>query len=289
MGLRGIGGFIKYSMFLFNAVILVAGCALVGFGIYTRTSSASVTKFSSVLGSNLLPTISLVLIITGAVIIFLSFLGCCGAIKEVKCMLLMFFFLLLLLFLAFLVGGILFYAFRDKIEDTALNQLRRQVLDSYGREGEESVTDAWDSMQKVFKCCGVSGNVNSSDSWAIYKLSSRWFQMQTELTPRPKKFEYVPVSCCVDTENTPNVTKCQGSIDQTSIPMKGPPVLDFSQLNDQLHTEGCYTSLRNMLASNVNILIGVGAGIAVAMVLGMVFSICLCRKIRNEDDYDECD
>lgn len=29
MGLRGVGGFIKYSMFLFNAVILVSDIALI--------------------------------------------------------------------------------------------------------------------------------------------------------------------------------------------------------------------------------------------------------------------
>ncbi|XP_045166200.2 CD82 antigen-like isoform X2 [Mercenaria mercenaria] len=288
MGLRGIGSFIKYSMFLFNAIILVAGCALVGFGIYTKTSSAGVTKFSSILGSNLLPTISLVLIITGAVIILLSFLGCCGAIKEVKCMLLMFFFLLLLIFLAFLVGGILLYAFQDKIEDTTLNQLRHQLLESYGTDGEESVTEAWDSMQKLFKCCGVSGDVNSSDSWAIYKLASAWFAGQSVMTAQ--QTEYVPVSCCKDPENTPNVTKCQGVVDKRSIPVIGPPVIDKNQLNDQLYTEGCYTSLRNMITGNLNVLIGVGVGIAVAMILGMVFSICLCRKIKNDDDYyDECD
>lgn len=58
-----------------------------------------------------------------------------------------------------------------------------------------------------------------------------------DVTPKPKKYEYVPVSCCKDTENTPNVTKCQGSIDKTTIPNAGPPVLHSSQYNDQLHTE----------------------------------------------------
>ena len=74
------------SIILFS-VSQIAGCALVGFGIYTRTNQSSVTKFSSILGSNLLPTVTLVVIITGSIIILLSFLGCCGAIKEVRCML----------------------------------------------------------------------------------------------------------------------------------------------------------------------------------------------------------
>lgn len=42
---------------------------------------------SSLLGENLILTISLALIVTGCVVIIISFLGCCGSIKEVKCML----------------------------------------------------------------------------------------------------------------------------------------------------------------------------------------------------------
>ncbi|XP_060593471.1 CD82 antigen-like [Ruditapes philippinarum] len=177
-----------------------------------------------------------------------------------------------------------------KIEDTALSQLREQIYQSYGEEGEESVTEAWDSMQQLFKCCGVSGGVNSSDSWALYKKSSTWFTKLSESVKSPLKIEYVPTSCCKDTENTPNVTQCQGLINKAIIPQFGPPITSEDNLNDQLYTEGCYTSLRNMLTSNLVVLVGVGAGIAVAMVLGMVFSICLCKRIKNDDDdYYDCD
>lgn len=288
MAVKGCTNFIKYSMFLFNALILIAGCALVGFGIYTRTNQSSVTKFSSILGSNLLPTVTLIVIITGSIIIFLSFLGCCGAIKEVRCMLVTFFLLLLLLFLSFLVGGILFYAFRYKIEDLTLTQLRIQLNSSYGRKGEEAVTEGWDYMQKIFHCCGVSGDVNSTESWAYYKYHTDWYYNNTEISQQSRKpLEFVPLSCCRDTENTPNITKCQGLADKTRIPYTDPPVSP-QQMNDQLHTEGCYTSFYHMVQDNVTILIGIAAGIAVAMVLGMIFSMCLCRRIRD-DDYYECD
>lgn len=286
MSLSGFGSVIKYSMFLFNAVILVAGCALVGFGVYARTSSVNVTKFSSILGSNLLPTISIVLIVMGAIIIILSFLGCCGAIKEVKCMLIMYFLLLLLMFLTFLVGGILLYAFRDKIENVALVQLKTQLKQSYGKKSEESVTDAWNSLQSLFKCCGIVGDVNSNDSWAYYKLNTEWFNITKDNTKKSPK-QYVPSSCCKDSENTPNVTKCQGQGDQSIIPVTNPPVT-ISQMNDQLYTEGCYTSLYNLLKENLIVLIGIGVGVAVAMIAGMVFSMCLCRLIIDEDDYG-CD
>lgn len=291
MAVRGCGNVIKYIMFLFNALILVAGCALVGFGIYTRTNQSNVTKFSSILGSDngLLPTVTITVIVAGSIIIFLSFMGCCGAIKEVKCMLVTFFILLMLIFISFLVGGILFYAFRYKIEDITLTQLRIQLNTSYGRTGEEAVTEAWDYMQTIFHCCGVSGDINSTESWAYYKYHTDWFYNNTELAKQSSRsrLEFVPLSCCVDTVNTPNITKCQGLTDRTRIPYTDPPVAK-AQMNDQLYTEGCYTSFSHMVQENVSILVGIIAGIAAVMVLQMVFSMCLCRRIRDEDYY-ECD
>ena len=58
-----------------------------GFGVYTRTNDSRVSRFSTILGSYLYSTLSLALIASGGIVIFLSFLGCCGAIKEVRCML----------------------------------------------------------------------------------------------------------------------------------------------------------------------------------------------------------
>ena len=55
--------------------------------MYTRSNDDRITKFSSIMGSHLYTTVSLIIISGGGTIIFLSFLGCCGAIKEVKCML----------------------------------------------------------------------------------------------------------------------------------------------------------------------------------------------------------
>ena len=42
-----------------------------------------------------------------------------------------------------------YYVFQ--IEDITLDQLRSQLKRSYGRVGEESVTEAWDSMQTLVR------------------------------------------------------------------------------------------------------------------------------------------
>ena len=59
-----------------------------------------------------------------------------------------------------------------------------------------------------------------------------------ELTKQSSRsrLEFVPLSCCVDTVNTPNITQCQGLTDRTRIPYTDPPVAK-PQMNDQLYTE----------------------------------------------------
>uniref|UniRef100_A0A0L8GAG6 Tetraspanin n=1 Tax=Octopus bimaculoides TaxID=37653 RepID=A0A0L8GAG6_OCTBM len=85
MGLTRCGNFLKYSMFIFNFLILICGCVLLGIGIYTRANDTPACITS--LGSNLFLPVAFMLITLGSIVIILSFLGCCGAIKEVRCML----------------------------------------------------------------------------------------------------------------------------------------------------------------------------------------------------------
>lgn len=280
MGLTGCGNFLKYSMFLFNAVILIAGCGLLGFGVYTRTSDNRLSHVSSILGANLYSTLSLVLITCGGIVILLSFLGCCGAIKEVRCMLGSFFFLLLLMLIGMLIGGIIVYAYRDKIGDHVLKELYVSLNTTYGAPQKKQVTEAWDFMQQLFSCCGVYGDANSTTSWAYYR-NTWWFQNQTE-----SMREYVPASCCRNMMGE-NRTRCVGGspLYETMVPAQGPPIYPHMD-NGIMYTEGCYSAFITFLADNMKIVGGVSVGIALMMVLAMAFSLCLCRRIKDDYFFD---
>ncbi|BFZ08592.1 hypothetical protein BsWGS_11631 [Bradybaena similaris] len=281
MGLTRCGKFLKYSMFLFNAVILIAGCGLLGFGVYARTSENRMTQLSSILGTYYYSALSLALIISGAVIIVVSFLGCCGAIKEVRCMLGTFFILVLVMLLSFLIGALVVYVYKDNIGDAILNELSVKLNTSYGVDGQKDVTDAFNVMQKFFECCGVIGGINSTKSWAYYREYSVWFRNQTDASIK----EYVPDSCCRNVYGQ-NRTKCVGGPGYESIiPAVLPPV-SFNQENDILFTNGCYTAVIDFLTDNVRIVAGLAAGISVLMVMGMTFAICLCRRIKDEFLFD---
>ena len=58
-----------------------------------------------------------VLIAVGSIIMILGFLGCCGAIKESRCMLLLFFIGLLLILILQVTGGILGAVYKPQLEE----------------------------------------------------------------------------------------------------------------------------------------------------------------------------
>lgn len=63
----------------------IGGIVLVVISVYTLYDKSFIKEL---LGTNLFTGAVYVLIVTGILLSFLSFLGCAGAVKEVKCMLL---------------------------------------------------------------------------------------------------------------------------------------------------------------------------------------------------------
>uniref|UniRef100_A0A3B4XMG9 Tetraspanin n=1 Tax=Seriola lalandi dorsalis TaxID=1841481 RepID=A0A3B4XMG9_SERLL len=92
---------IKYLLFFFNLLFWVSGCIILGVSIYLKVS-----KDGNQITNESLPGIDLMIAI-GVIIMVLGFLGCCGAIRENRCMLLLFFITLLLIFILLLAAGIL--------------------------------------------------------------------------------------------------------------------------------------------------------------------------------------
>ncbi|XP_060014140.1 tetraspanin-4 isoform X2 [Lagenorhynchus albirostris] len=106
----------------------------------------------------------------------IGFVGCIGAIKENKCLLLTFFVLLLLVFLLEASLAILFFAYTDKIDRYAQRDLKKG-LHLYGTPGNVGLTNAWSIIQTDFRCCGVS---NYTDWFEVYNATR------------------VPDSCCLE-------------------------------------------------------------------------------------------
>ncbi|XP_054683505.1 tetraspanin-9 isoform X3 [Grus americana] len=130
----------------------LCGCGLLGVGIWLSVSQGNFATFSpsfpSLSAANLVIAIGTVIMVTG-------FLGCLGAIKENKCLLLSFFIVLLIILLAELILLILFFVYMDKVSESAKKDLK-EGMKLYNSENNVGLKNAWNIIQAEMKCCGVN-------------------------------------------------------------------------------------------------------------------------------------
>ncbi|XP_053441525.1 tetraspanin-8 [Nycticebus coucang] len=157
--MAGVSGCIKYSMFIFNFLFWVCGILILAIGIWVRVSKDGQEILNSA-DSSFNPYVAVnILIAVGSIIMVLGFLGCCGAVKESRCMLLLFFIGLLLILLLQVVAGILGATFKTESDHLLNETLYENVkLLSATDENAKAFQQALAEFQEEFKCCGlVSG------------------------------------------------------------------------------------------------------------------------------------
>ena len=49
--------------------------------------------------------------------------------------------------------------------------------------------------------------------------------------------------------------------------------------------QGCYDTVKDVMVSNFNIVVGVAVGVLALQILGIIFAFCLCKAIGNDRDY----
>ncbi|XP_053119565.1 tetraspanin-18 isoform X2 [Hemicordylus capensis] len=143
----------KYLMFVFNFFIFLGGTCLLGVGIWVIVDP---TGFREIVATNpLLFMGAYIVLAMGAMLFLLGFLGCCGAIRENKCLLLFFFMFILLIFLAELSAAILAFIFRENLTREFFT---KELKKHYQRNNESDVfSSTWNSVMITFGCCGVNG------------------------------------------------------------------------------------------------------------------------------------
>ncbi|MBV94972.1 Tetraspanin-9, partial [Eschrichtius robustus] len=121
----------------------LCGCGLLGVGIWLSVSQGNFATFSpsfpSLSAANLVIAIGTIVMVTG-------FLGCLGAIKENRCLLLSFFIVLLVILLAELILITLFFVYMDKVNENARKDLKEGLL-LYNSENNVGLKNAWNIIQ----------------------------------------------------------------------------------------------------------------------------------------------
>ncbi|XP_076304160.1 CD151 antigen-like [Tachypleus tridentatus] len=241
MTVEGCGKIIKYAMFVANLIILICGIVVFSVGVWILADKSYMERL---MGSNMYVSSAAILIATGVIVVIISFLGCMGSYKEVKCMLLTFFILMFIIFIIMLVGGILGYVFRDEVDE----KMKKEMLNSIPLYGNDTaVTEAWDQVQKNLKCCGMK----TEDSTMPYAIWSKNRAFQAD-----KK---VPMYCCMKDKN------CQESPTD----------------NNSYKSIDCFEKSKTFVKDHAMVIGGVGVGIACVLILGMVLSCALYMMIGD--------
>lgn len=162
---------VKFLLFAFNLVFVIAAIALIAVGAYVQVKLVDYYDFFG----NQYTGPGILLIVVGVLIFVIAFFGCMGALKENYCLTMTFAVLLGLVFIMMIAGGIAAYVLRNEIEGE-VKKILVEAEDNYNKN--DGVTKTWDKLQREFECCGV----NSSAEWpALPQMNGTY-----------------PKSCCKD-------------------------------------------------------------------------------------------
>ncbi|XP_028828322.1 tetraspanin 34a [Denticeps clupeoides] len=238
-------GLLKIIMFIFNGIIFVAGAAILGLGIWVAVDSSSLLGFlDHIEGAPpelaQLANVGYLLIGVGGVLVLMGFLGCCGAVRESRCMLLTFFIIVLIIFLAEVAGAVVILVFQP-VFNKLLEDIGEKVVQSIGTSyGEDQgFTDLWNSTMDQLNCCGYYNYTDFSGS------------------PFVTDYKAYPVQCCSAGDSWCSV--------------------DSAKLSD---VEGCFPRLVRLLEDNAGIVGGVALGICAIEIAAMIVSMTLYKKAK---------
>lgn len=237
---------LKYMLFVFNFLFWVLGIVVLGVGIYSRIKAGN---YDTLLGDGGVASAANILIAAGVFVSLIGFVGCCGALKENKVMLIIYFILVLLIFVLEIAAGALAYTKKDLMEKHLTDNLKLVVETNYGKKGDEAqkaMDVAIDWFQQEVKCCGA---VNPQE-WQQNDL----FKNGTTIAPD---------SCC-------KLGKTAGCATATAL------------AEGKLFPTGCIVAGKAFVKEHMWQVGGVGVGIAVIQLLVMIAAIMLCRAIGKE-------
>ncbi|XP_018496268.1 CD151 antigen [Galendromus occidentalis] len=238
------GRSVKYVLFLANLIILLGGIVVFSVGAWALVDSSFMERL---LGSDMFATSAATLMAAGCIVVLVSLLGCLGAFKEVKCLLIVYFLQLLIVFVIMLAGGVVGYIFRGDV-DKSVYKAMWESIPLYNND--TAVTHAWDGVQKNFMCCGMRDKDKPNE-----RPLAAW--------KRNKSFNTnirVPNSCCMRTEW---LGGCR----------KNPTERDT-------YMEDCHVKVRDFIKSHALALGAVGITVACLVLLGMVLSCALILIIE---------
>lgn len=251
---------LKYLLFGSNFVIFVIGCVVLGLGIYALVDGASLVTLVDKSGAGAdinitaFTSAAYIFIVVAVFVVILTFFGCCGAIKESKCMLGTYFTLILVMFVVMIAGAVLGYSTSMNTLQNALEKTMPLVGDKMddmdnANETQKPIAEAWNEVQTSLKCCGTK--MNKTDDYISWEKNGTY--------PLGNLGDIrVPKTCCARFES-----------DQVAVCQKFP-------FDTKFNVTGCFDKLDQTFEDNKNTFLIAGIVTMVIMFLNMLFAFAMC-------------
>ncbi|XP_071421055.1 tetraspanin-1 [Pithys albifrons albifrons] len=194
----GFFTFIKVMMILFNLAIFLCGGTLLGVGIWVKVDGQSFVDIFGTLSSSILQivNVSYVLIVIGSILLVIGFLGCYGAQKESKCLLMMFFSVVLIIFIVEVAVAVVALVYTSLAESLLSAVVTPILKEKYGVD--DTFTHIWNTTMTKVHCCGLNNYTDFNDSV--------WYNTHDGTYPEPCCDMVKP--CNVTVAAQKNVTGC---------------------------------------------------------------------------------
>lgn len=168
----------KFLLFAFNVVLWLAGVVLIVSSVYFMFRRDLPFLNSEVMGPDQsLNFVLYAMCVLGIFTFVVGFAGCCGAIRESKCLLGTY--ILLVLLIVIIEAAIVVVCFLKKSEVVdKSSDLMKKLMEKYDAKNETTLDKAVDSIQRDLKCCG----------WKNYEdwKSTPWFKDSGGINEYPK-------------------------------------------------------------------------------------------------------
>jgi len=265
---------VKYTLFFTNFLVFILGLVTLGFGIWVVVDDSSLKdlfdKATDVLDTNgvdtsgwdigLYSSAPYILIAVAVIVSLISFFGCCGAIKENKCMLITYFVILIAIFIAGIVGAVL--TFQGKLDEKIKDPLKKSM--EYYKEDstdpqDEAFNNIWNEVQKELKCCGID---NAKD----------WMIENPDNFGQPNGYR-VPEGCC---EVQRNIDSPSDADIQTCRKAGTDPEGNKNDSYKNYYFEGCYTVILNEIEEQQDKIYAAAITCVVVMFINMLSAFAMC-------------